>query len=697
MKHIELEFGDCGAHIVAFTRDSNGKRIKTKIQFDHYFYVPDPEGKYKSIFGDRLRKRTIKKFWEAKKAAQAYDMTFEADLGYTKRFLADRGHTIKSEYEPRKMFWDIETTSLDPGEGQVISIVAYDSYNKVYYEFIHGPELECETERQMLLKFARFVKKIEPDIISGWNCSKFDWQFLLSRMEYNNIPLGILSPMGKVDRYHTNQGEQIRVRGLALIDMLEAYKKMSYSELESYRLDYVAFKELGIGKNEISKLPGKLWDEQDYHTLLLYNRRDVEILVELDEKLEILKFLNTVSEIASIDIQETLYNSRIVDAYILKYTTSKGIILPTKDFSRKSSGYKGATVLDPRKGIHKNVGVYDLASLYPSIIITFNLSPETMGTGTSNKGLIPTLLEDLFILRKDYRSKGLDNEQRVIKEIMNSFYGVMAFPSFRLYTPAMAAEITTHGREIIEHTKNVVIDSGFNVIYGDTDSVFVSGLHDMDAAKDLETKINSRYTEYALTHNLAEHRLHIEFEKFASTAIMVAKKRYALKLGDKYVVKGFQMVRSDTQKLTRELQETIIHMILDGASNKEISKLFHDTKALVLRGEKTEDIGIPRKFTKKLDEYANNAAVRGAQYSNKVFEKNYGAGDKVVFYHIKQTTNIKYPATDALAIEYGDDIPSGFIINVKKHWERINKAIVPLLNEIGALEKEKQMSLGDFL
>lgn len=696
MKHVELEFGDGGAHIIVFTRDKDGKRVKTKFEFDHYFYIPDSDGKYKSLFGDTLKKRKVKKFWETKQILKQYDLTFEGDLSYTKRFLADMGDTIKSEYEPRKLFWDIETTSLDPNDGIVISIVAYDSYNKVYYEFIHGPELECETERQMLLKFARFVQRLEPDIISGWNCSTFDWPFLLTRMENNNIPTSILSPMNKVDRYFTNMGEQIKVRGIALIDMLSAYKKMSYSELESYKLDFVAFKELGIGKNAISKLPGKLWDEQDYNTLLLYNRRDVEILAELDKKLGILEFLDKVSEIASIDIQETLFNSRIVDAYILKYTTRKGIILPTKDFTRKSSGYKGATVLEPVKGIHNQVGVYDLASLYPSIIITFNLSPETMGERFADKGLIPTLLEDLFILRKDYRNRGMDNEQRVIKEIMNSFYGVMAFPSFRLYTPSMAEEITKHGREIIEHTRNAVESSGYQVIYGDTDSVFVAGIPNADMAISLMETINKTYDNYIKTFDIKSHRLFIEFEKFASRAIMVAKKRYALKLDDTYVVKGFQMVRSDTQVLTRELQEEIIHMILDGASNKDISKLFYDKKTEVLKGEHNDKIGIPRAFKKKLEDYANNTAVQAAIYSNEYLNKNIGKDDKIIFYHIKQTEHPNI-ATNSIALEYGDDIPEGFTINTKRHWERINKAIVPLLNEIGALEKEKQTSLEAFL
>lgn len=482
MIQAEIKFQDNGTCIIIFGRDKDGNRTRHIHKFQHYFYSPDPKGNYTTLFGEKVRRIPIHKFWMAKQKIQEYERTFESDLSYVKRFLIDHGDEYKSEAPPRKLFWDIETRSTDPDDpqgalspktGEIISIVAYDSYTDKFTEFIQAPDLEVKNERSLLIRFANYVGKIQPDVMSGWNCSRFDVPFLIDRMDVNDVPLGYLSPIGRVDDYHINVGREIKIRGIALIDMLKAYKKMSENELESYKLDFVAHKELGVGKNDISKLPQRLWEERDYDRLLIYNRRDVEILKQLDEKLDIIGFLDKISEIASCDISETLYNSRIVDSYILKHTASKGIILPSKDFTRHSSGYRGATVLDPVKGIHEKVGVFDLASLYPSIIISFNLSPDTLvireeagneSSSTSNTvgersdgiGLIPTLLEDFFVLRKKYKNEGKDNEQRVVKQIMNSFYGVMAFPSFRLYTPQMAEEVTRRGREIIEFTKKVV-------------------------------------------------------------------------------------------------------------------------------------------------------------------------------------------------------------------------------------------------
>ena len=333
---------------------------------------------------------------------------------------------------------------------------------------------------------------------------------------------------------------------------------------------------------------------------------------------------------------------------------------------------------------------------------------NTVGERSEGIGLIPTLLEDFFVLRKKYKNEGKDNEQRVVKQIMNSFYGVMAFPSFRLYTPQMAEEVTRRGREIIEFTKETVEAQGYKVIYGDTDSVFVANIPDTAHAERLEQILNGNYNDYAHTNNLEEHRFRIEFEKFGTRAILVGKKRYAMKTeGGEYIVKGFQMVRSDAQQKTKDIQEEIIHRILDGATGTDIRNYYLKEKDKILSGGKTsiQGIGIPRKFTKSLEDYANNTAVKSAQYSNKYLGKSFGAGDKVIYYHIKYApVGINDPkgakmvkAPDAIALEYGEDIPEGYIINTKKHWERIEKAIVPLLDEIGCLDSTVQQTLGEFL
>jgi DNA polymerase-2 len=310
---------------------------------------------------------------------------------------------------------------------------------------------------------------------------------------------------------------------------------------------------------------------------------------------------------------------------------------------------------------------------------------------------VPTLLEGLFTLRQEYRNAGRDNDQRVVKEIMNSFYGVMALPTFRLYEQKVASLTTKHGRKIIELTRDYVEEKGYTVIYGDTDSVFVSGIQSIHNAELLETDINAHYDSYIRDIGLTSHRLRIEFEDFASRAIMVAKKRYAMKLSDGgYKIAGFQLKRSDTQALTKEVQEAFLHDILSGTPKKEIRNHYYKIKEGVLAGKFNQQIGIPRKFTKRLDKYADGTAIRAASYSNKHFNTNIGAGDKCLIYHIKLVT-INMDDTDSIALEDGMTIPDGFNIDYKKHWARIDKALFPLLDDLGILEKEKQSSLEAFL
>ena len=705
VKIVELEFGKGGTNIVTFTRDKLGRLKKNRFKHTHYIYEEDPNGSHRTLYDQKVSVKKFKKFWDVKSYIKTCEKTtYEDDLSYTKRWILDHGSQLESHGQPRVMFYDIETTGFSSDDDQIISIVAHDSYNDVYYDFLWAPEFEdCNSERKMLLEFAKVIKNVDPDILSGWNSDRFDLPFVVDRMDHLNVPSSLLSRMSqKVEPYHTNEGEVYRIRGRIVIDYLKAFKKQHYGEMDSYSLQAVAEAELGAGKIETDELPGTLWEAKRYTELLDYNKRDVEIMVELDQKLRIFEFLDRVSDIASCDFHDTLYNSRIVDSYILKYTTEQGIILPSRRFNNKRHGYTGAKVLEPVKGIHDNVGIFDLASLYPSIIITWNLSPETVtsdkdDTWNQPKGVVPILLDGLFALRQEYRDAGLDNDQRVVKEIMNSFYGVMALPTFRLYEQKVASETTRHGREIIEYTKDVVTKEGYDVIYGDTDSVFVSGIPTISDAESLESRINAGYESLASDSGLTSHRLKIEFEDFATRAIMVKKKRYAMKLSDgDYKIAGFQLKRSDTQPLTREVQTNILHYILSGVPKKEIRKYYYEIKEEVLNGEWNSCIGIPRKFTKGLDKYADSSAIRGALYSNEHLGTHIGAGSKCLIYHIKQI-KADLPTTVALALDDDMELPEGFTVDIRKHWERIDKALYPLLDDLGILEKTKQQSLEAFL
>jgi DNA polymerase elongation subunit (family B) len=168
-----------------------------------------------------------------------------------------------------------------------------------------------------------------------------------------------------------------------------------------------------------------------------------------------------------------------------------------------------------------------------------------------------------------------------------------------------------------------------------------------------------------------------------------------MKLDDgRYKIAGFQLKRSDTQALTKDVQETILHQILSGKNKAETREYYHRIKDEVLSGEHQYEIGIPRKFTKGLDKYADGTAIRGARYSNEQLGTHIGAGSKCLIYHIRNTS---HNPTDAIALEDDMDIPEGYTINITKHWERIDKALYPLLDDLGILEKTKQQSLEAFL
>jgi len=190
VKIVELEFGKGGANIVTFTRDKLGRLKKKRFKHTHYIYEEDPNGAYTTLMGHKVGRKNFKKFWDVKKYIKTSEKpTYEDDLPYTKRWLLDHGSQLESEGQPRVMFYDIETTGFSSTDDQIISIVAHDSYNNMYYEFIWSPDHECDSERKMLIEFAKVIKNVDPDILSGWNSDKFDLPFVVDRMDHLNVPV----------------------------------------------------------------------------------------------------------------------------------------------------------------------------------------------------------------------------------------------------------------------------------------------------------------------------------------------------------------------------------------------------------------------------------------------------------------------------------------------------------------------------
>lgn len=697
----------------------NGKRDLSILEgFEPYFYVRKDDYEFDDerivryeptdfvgIEGEELKKLIVKTPGDVAEIRNFYEETWEADIPFTDRYKIDKQDELaKIPMCPRIMFFDIETMDVVVGSGNpILSIVAYDSFTKMYYSFAwHESVFQAEssipdqekrfifqTEKEMLQKFLDFIIWSNPDILTGWYSNKFDVPYLLDRMEnIRGIPMKDISPIGQVG----TRFDEATIKGRICFDMKDGYGRVHENQVDSYKLDEVAKVELGIGKTGESAFAPELWKQGRLGELIDYNVNDVRLLVMLDEKLKLFDFYTNLAAKANVTLRETFQNSKLVDMYLLSLARKRKIALPTKVWSNDAGGIKGAKVFQPTKGLKHNLAVFDVKSLYPSIIITFNMSPETtlgcMDFSQEKEGLLPGALKELFAERQKLKDEGRNDQQRVVKEIMNSFYGVMLYKNFRLSNQEIGASITYVGRKILEWSADVVeaMPEGFKVVYGDTDSIFVEGVPDREKAEIIRLWINESYSKFVEKWGLTEHSFTIEFEAFVKAALFTGvKKKYVLLLDDDTMkIRGFETRRSNTTRLGRKVQHEVLDRIVHDETRPEILKYINDVKDNIKRGlVDTDDIGIPASITKPLGMYGNVQHIRAARYSNKYLKKEFGAGDKILLFRISKRPP-KYPKTDIIALEFGDELPDGFVIDSSEHIKRsVDNLVKPILDAVG--------------
>jgi DNA polymerase I len=273
-----------------------------------------------------------------------------------------------------------------------------------------------------------------------------------------------------------------------------------------------------------------------------------------------------------------------------------------------------------------------------------------------------------------------DMQQNVLKVIMNTYYGVSGYTRFRLFDREIGSAVTSVGRAIIEHTRRVIEQQGYKVIYGDTDSCMVQ-LPPLDQEKTIELaqviekRLNESYQEFAKTElNADVHFFSIKFEKIYARFFQAGKKkRYAGslvwkegKVVNETDIVGFEIRRSDTPQITKVVQMKVMEMILAGEGYAGIKNLLADVITKYRAGKYTlDEIGIPGGIGKSLDDYAtDDAQVRGAKYANQNLHTEFGKGSKPKRIYIR-TVTAKYPKTDVLCFEYADQVPKEFVVD----WE----------------------------
>lgn len=530
-------FYDRKANSVHVWDDQNGY---AKVKYVPYAYKKKKGGKYKSIYGEELER--VEKFNPRDSSL------LESDVPVETRFLIDvYGASDDASVNHRLAVLDIEVNSVggypnikDPTQ-KVTAIALCDVAKNKYYCFVldeagvvkngemHGAEVTAYLHEEDLLKaFLERWREVNPTIATGWNIDGFDFPYLHARLSkvFDEDTAGQLSPIGIC--YFNKFKNKMTIAGVNTLDYLLLYKKYSGKSLPNYRLDTVAKEEVGAGKVEYD---GSLDDlkKNDINKFIEYNLHDIVLVRKINDKLQFIELAQSICHVCHTGYEEFSVSSKILEGALLTYLRRKKLVAPNKNLNKdddglndddddSEEGFVGAYVKDPIPGRYDWVCSADINSLYPSVIMSINISPETKmgvisnwssekyakksddivqfdGDNYSYKqlneffvesnfsvsangvvynqakiGCVPDILKKWFAERKEYQGKMRDADkagdkvkyvfwkrrQQVQKILLNSLYGVLGLPIFRFYDLDNASAVTLTGQEIIKTSARFV-------------------------------------------------------------------------------------------------------------------------------------------------------------------------------------------------------------------------------------------------
>lgn len=268
---------------------------------------------------------------------------------------------------------------------------------------------KCNDETQLIQRFLDLWEHNSPDIITGWNVQFFDIPYLYNRITklLGENTSKRLSPWHKIGErtttIHNKQQTAFDLVGIAVLDYIELYKKFTYSQQESFRLDHIAFVELGERKLDYSEFENlhQLY-RLDYQKFIEYNIRDVELVDRLDDKMKLIEMALALAYDAKVNYTDVFTQVRMWDTLIHNHLIEKNIVVPQNETSSKDAQYAGAYVKDPIVGMHEWVVSFDLNSLYPHLIMQYNVSPETLVEGMHTNITVDQLLNGDYQTSDEY-------------------------------------------------------------------------------------------------------------------------------------------------------------------------------------------------------------------------------------------------------------------------------------------------------
>jgi len=550
---------------------------------------------------------------------------FEADVPFSMRYLINRGIRgsleIRGDSRPGNgVDWIFENPEVSPSDwSPPLSILSFDIetdpdathllsvalagcgteevllYNPKGYSSPAGA-VPFSTEKELLQAFVVRVRELDPDIITGWNVVDFDLAVLLRISERLGVPmaLGRGPELLRLKPSSFPRGRNHAVLpGRVVLDGIELLHG-AFIRLDSYSLDSAAREFLGKGKsitgtdrpNEIVRA-----FKQDRVRFVEYNLNDARLVLEILDELNLVQLAIERSRLTGMPLDRVSASIASFDFLYLSELHRQGIVAPSVDASaRWGTPTSGGHVLDPLPGLYRNVFVLDFRSLYPSIIRTFQIDPLgylpapkpeddpiVAPNGAAFRrahGILPGIIDDLIPRRAKALVAGDKVASHAVKILMNSFYGVLGTPACRFASPELANAITGFGRQLLLWSKSRIESYGRQVLYGDTDSLFVlSGSEDAAQARSLGEKDAER-----LNRDLREHvggtwrvesKLELRFERLFLRFFLPAvrhgtagaRKRYAGLVEEKgkadVVFTGMEAVRRDWTELAKQVQREI--------------------------------------------------------------------------------------------------------------------------------------------
>jgi DNA polymerase II len=596
--------------------------------------------------------------------------TFEADVRFAVRYLIERGIKggceIEGEatkgtgvtwvfdnpalrpadvrIEPRVLSFDIEThgkterllaiSMYAPGIDEVLIVDGSD-------RAMPNSATRCVDEFSALDAFCDRVRRIDPDVLTGWNIIDFDLTVLqrIAVRVRHPFPLGREPGAMRIRKAEGYFGSgQANIPGRLVLDGIDLLRG-AFIRMDDYSLDAVAREVLGEGKAVSGDVRDRITEithnyRHDLAAFALYARTDARLAFEIVQKLNVVRLAFARSQLAGMTPDRVAASIASFDFLYLTEIEKRGLVAPSVHSGDSSvhASQQGGQVLEPVAGLHSNVWVFDFKSLYPSIIRTFNIDPLSYvanppldadlirtpgGAFRREPAILPRMLDELFPQREAAKRIGDDVASNAIKILMNSFYGVLGTPACRFYNPALANAITGTGREILLWSKRWFETAGFKVFYGDTDSLFVhSNGSDVDRTRalggQLAVTLNTELARYIGERWKVPSRLELKFEKLylklflprARHSTRGASKRYAgLRHGediDSVEFIGMEVVRRDWTALAKQVQRELYQRLF---TDKAVDVYLADVVKRVRSGDLDEALVYRKNLRKGADDY----------------------------------------------------------------------------------------------